>query len=153
MMESWGFTYKTCAFTWGKLTPNALGKMTSLMAQHGPTLRFLEKLCHFGLGYWCHGNPELCLLGTRGHPKRVDKSVANLVLAPRGEHSAKPPVVRDRIIQLMGDRPRVELFARPPVPEGWKAMGNELDGNFDIRDALTWHLSELGLGNWHGFCK
>lgn len=152
VMRSWGYKYKTCAFTWVKLTPNALGNMVGLMAKHGPTLRFLEKLFHFGLGYWTHANPEVCLLGTRGHPKRVDKTVPNLVLAPLGAHSAKPPVVRDRIVQLVGDLPRLELFARDVAP-GWDAMGNELEGNYDIRDALTWRAAELGISDWHGICS
>ena len=50
------------------------------------------------------------------------------VFAPkpgRGSHSRKPPVVRDNIVELLGDRPRVELFAREHPP-GWNAWGDEI---------------------------
>lgn len=41
------------------------------------------------------------------------------------EHSKKPDVVRERIIELVGDLPRVELFARQTT-EGWDCWGNEV---------------------------
>jgi site-specific DNA-methyltransferase (adenine-specific) len=40
-------------------------------------------------------------------------------------HSEKPPEVRERIVTLMGDIPRVELFARVKT-EGWSVWGNEV---------------------------
>ena len=40
-------------------------------------------------------------------------------------HSKKPNVVRDRIVELCGDIPRVELFARE-FAEGWDSWGDEL---------------------------
>jgi N6-adenosine-specific RNA methylase IME4 len=113
VIEAWGFTYKTVAFTWAKLNPSGNG----------------YKL---GMGFWTRGNAEICLLATRGHPKRQSKSVRQLVVAPVGEHSAKPPVVRDCIVELMGNVPRLELFARPPVPDGWDATGLDFDGR-DVR--------------------
>src|SRR5690606_18947548 len=42
-----------------------------------------------------------------------------------GQHSRKPPETRDRIVELYGDRSRVELFSREEV-EGWNAFGDEL---------------------------
>lgn len=116
LIKAWGFTYKTVAFTWVKQNPKGVG-------------------WKFGLGYWTRGNAEICLLATRGKPKRVSKNVAQLVIAPVGNHSAKPLEVRDRIVQLMGDLPRVELFARDEVP-GWVCLGNEITGN-DIREDLA----------------
>lgn len=44
---------------------------------------------------------------------------------PRGSHSRKPAIVRDRIVELLGDRKRVELFAREEVT-GWNAFGDEV---------------------------
>jgi N6-adenosine-specific RNA methylase IME4 len=71
---------------------------------------------------------ELCLLATVqkvGRPfKLLDAGVPQVVLAPRGGHSEKPPEVRDRIVRLYGDRPRIELFARARV-SGWNAWGQE----------------------------
>lgn len=40
-------------------------------------------------------------------------------------HSRKPAEVRERIVRLLGDVPRIELFARERVP-GWDAWGNEV---------------------------
>lgn len=94
-----------------------------------------------GLGYWTRGNPEICLLGTRGSPKRINKNVDNLVVANRGQHSAKPPEVREKIVELMGDLPRLEMFARPPVPTGWVATGLDYDG-LDIREFLCSQIDE-----------
>lgn len=107
VMEAWGFEFKTVAFTWVKLNPSGVG-------------------WHFGLGYHTHGNPEIVLLGTRGNSlKRMDKAIANLVIAPRGRHSAKPSIVRDRIERLYGEVSRLELFAREATPN-WARWGNEV---------------------------
>ena len=52
----------------------------------------------YGIGFWTRSNAEVCLLATSGH----------------------------KIIKLMGDQPRVELFARQQTP-GWDVWGNEVD--------------------------
>ena len=108
---AWGFRYKTCAFAWVKTTSQGKDAM--------------------GLGHWTRGNTEPCLLFTRGKPKRVDAGIRQVVLddsetifAPRGRHSAKPPEVRERIVRLMGDVPRLEMFARERTP-GWEVWGND----------------------------
>lgn len=107
VMAGWGFEFKTVAFTWTKLNPSGVG-------------------FHFGLGYWTRQNPELVLLGTRGKPKRIDNTIPNLVIHPRGEHSRKPDEVARRVVALMGDLPRIELFARRRM-DGWDAWGNEVE--------------------------
>ena len=104
VIESWGFTFKTVAFTWVKTRKNTY---------------------HFGGGNWTRSNPEICLLATRGHVSRVSASVPNLVVAPLEEHSKKPAEIRDRIVRLLGDMPRIELFARQHI-EGWDCWGNEV---------------------------
>lgn len=114
-IRSWGFEYKTVAFSWAKTTKSGLD-------------------WHMGNGYWTRANVELCLLATRGAPKRVSCAVRQLVTAPVGRHSAKPPEVRSRIVELMGDVSRIELFARERCL-GWTATGLELDGR-DLRDVL-----------------
>ena len=106
-IKAWGFKYKTCAFCWVKQNPSGVG-------------------IYSGLGHWVNGNAELCLLATRGHPKRTCKSVKQIVMAPRGRHSAKPKEVRDRIVALMGDdKTKIELFARE-YADGWDCWGNEV---------------------------
>ena len=106
-MRAWGFTYKTVAFCWSKVSKNS--KPIS------------------NLGKWTMGNVELCLLGVRGQPNkyRVDKSVKQLVIAERTRHSKKPDEVRKRITQAFGDLPRIELFARQHA-DGWDCWGNEV---------------------------
>lgn len=106
VISQWGFRYTTCAFTWVKLNPKGEG-------------------IYSGLGHWTNGNAELCLFAKKGSPKRIAKNVKQIVLAPRGRHSAKPPEVRSRIVRLLGDLPRIELFAREKS-QGWDAWGNEV---------------------------
>ncbi len=83
------------------------------------------------MGFWTRANTEDCLLATRGHPKRIDRSVRQLLISPRLKHSQKPPETRDRIVQLMGDIPRIELFARQKV-EGWDCWGNEVESDIAL---------------------
>ena len=104
-INEWGFTYKTCGFTWLKKNK-------------------IKDTPFVGLGYWTRSNAELCLLATKGKPKRVSKAVQQALYEPIEQHSKKPDSVRDRIVQLCGDLPRVELFARQPTP-GWDVFGND----------------------------
>jgi N6-adenosine-specific RNA methylase IME4 len=85
------------------------------------------------MGYWTRANPEICLLATRGHPKRLSASIPNLLVSPVRDHSRKPDIVRERIVALCGDVPRAELFARETVP-GWSAWGNEVRSDFALTD-------------------
>ena len=77
------------------------------------------------MGYWTRCNPEQCLLATKCKPKRISKSVKQLIISKRQEHSKKPDIIRDNIIELCGDIPRIELFARQRV-DGWDSWGDEL---------------------------
>ena len=106
VIEAWGFKYKTVGFTWAKTNRKSMGFFT-------------------GLGYWTRGNPEMCLLATKGRPKRISKSVAQLVVDIRREHSRKPDRIRNDIVNLCGDLPRIELFARQKT-QGWDVWGNEV---------------------------
>lgn len=112
VMRGWGFEYKTCAFSWMKANPYKLWA--------------LEEDVYMGLGYWTRANSEVCLLGTRGKPKRIDAGVRQGIIEPRREHSRKPDDIPNRIVQLMGDLPRLEMFARTQRP-GWDVWGNETD--------------------------
>ena len=106
VIESWGFKYKTVAFTWVKENKKADSFFT-------------------GLGYYTRSNPEMCLLATKGKPKRISKSVRQLVVSKLQEHSKKPDRIRNDIVELCGDKPRIELFARQKA-EGWDSWGNEV---------------------------
>jgi N6-adenosine-specific RNA methylase IME4 len=32
------------------------------------------------MGYWTRANPEMCLLATKGKPKRISKSVETIIV-------------------------------------------------------------------------
>lgn len=112
LIKAWGFSFKTVAFVWLKLN------------RKSPTW-------FYGLGYWTRGNAEICLLAKRGHPKRYSKSVHQFIISQVEEHSKKPDITREKIIELAGDLPRAELFARQKIP-GWDAWGNEVDSDFSL---------------------
>ena len=69
------------------------------------------------LGFWTRGNTEYCLFGTKVHIKK-SKKVSQVIISICKEHSRKPNEVRDKIIQLVGDLPRIELFVRQKF-DGW----------------------------------
>jgi N6-adenosine-specific RNA methylase IME4 len=112
VIEAWGFTYKTIAFQWLKLNKRGSGHF-------------------FGLGRWTRGNTEPCLLATRGKPIRVSASVSQIIETPLRRHSEKPDEARIKIVELLGDLPRVELFARTKTP-GWDVWGNEVESDLDL---------------------
>lgn len=67
----------------------------------------------------------MCLIGVKGKPLKVSNYVSSVIIHPKEEHSKKPNEVRNKIIELCGDLPRIELFARQQV-EGWDCWGNEV---------------------------
>ncbi|MCZ6638190.1 MAG: MT-A70 family methyltransferase [Alphaproteobacteria bacterium] len=105
VIEAWGFKYKTRGFLWVKENRKKGGYFV-------------------GKGYWTRCNPEDVFLATTGSPKRLDRGVEELVLAPLMEHSRKPAEIHRRIETFVGG-PRLELFARRPV-NGWTVWGNEI---------------------------
>jgi N6-adenosine-specific RNA methylase IME4 len=116
IFEAWGFRPVSLAFTWIKTKQDGNARM--------------------GIGFYTRSNSELCLLGIKGKMKVKSHKVMQTIISPVIKpHSSKPPIVRDKIIELFGDLPRVELFARPPIVDGWTMIGNEINGK-DIRDAL-----------------
>ena len=115
-IKAWGFDYKSIAFQWVKLNK-----------KNGKPF--------YGLGRWTRGNTEPCLLAVKGKPKRIDNSIFQLIQTPIERHSKKPDIVRQKIVQLVGDLPRIELFARQQVP-GWDAWGNQVgQSDFEVEPA------------------
>ena len=47
------------------------------------------------------------------------------------EHSKKPDIIRDNIVKIIGDVPRIELFARQKT-DGWDVFGNEIESDIRI---------------------
>lgn len=121
VIRAWGFKYKTCGFVWVKRTED--GKI------------------HCGMGHYTRGNAELCLIGTRGKLKRLNASISQIVESKIREHSKKPDIVRKLIVDLFGDLPRVELFARGDKSrdlydfnrfDGWDVWGNQVEGTIEL---------------------
>ena len=106
LISHWGFEYKTVAFTWVKRNK----KVGSWF---------------WGMGNWTRSNAELCLLATKGKPRRIAANVHSVVDTAIEGHSKKPDEVRRRIVRLIGDVPRIELFARE-ITEEWDVWGNEV---------------------------
>jgi len=109
VMTSWGFKYKTLGFSWIKTYEKS-------------------KTPVFGIGYYTKSNCEVCLLGIKGKMKPISNKISSVIISPRREHSRKPDEVRDKIIELFGDLPRIELFAREKTP-GWDVWGNEVESD------------------------
>lgn len=112
-IEAWGFQYKTCGFCWVKARASQLEMFDDHIDPH------------MTLGYWTRANSEVCLLATRGSPKRLNADVKQAIVEPRREHSRKPDCVYERIERLV-EGPYLELFARTRRP-GWTAWGNEVN--------------------------
>jgi N6-adenosine-specific RNA methylase IME4 len=113
VIEEWGFAYKTCGFAWIK-ADNTQADFFQ------PELKTEMKL-----GYWTRSNSEVCLLATRGKPKRMNADVRQAIVAPTREHSRKPDGIHERIERLVAG-PYLELFARQRRP-GWDVWGNQTD--------------------------
>ena len=115
VIKAWGFTYKTLGFSWLKVNKDG-----------SP---------FFGVGYYAKSNQEVCLLGVKGKAHSLVKSnkVSSVIVTPKTRHSEKPAIVRDKILQLFGDLPRIELFARQKT-EGWDVWGDEVEN--DIKPTL-----------------
>ena len=112
VIKAWGFTYKTFGFTWIKRNKKSEG-------------------IFMGCGSWTRANAEVCLLATKGKPKRMSASVRQVIISPREEHSKKPDEIRGRIVDLLGELPRVELFAREKT-DGWDSWGNEIFSDINL---------------------
>ena len=114
VIQSCGFEYKTVAFTWIKMNQNNMGVF-------------------FGVGYYTKSNAEICLLATKGNAHQLvkDNSISQVIMTPKTKHSRKPIECRERIVQMLGDLPRIELFARKEV-EGWDCWGNEVESDIEL---------------------
>ena len=101
LIQSLGFTYKT-NFVWVK-----------------PSM---------GLGQYFRGQHEICLFATKGRkptePKTDSKSIASVIHADKGRHSAKP-LESYELIEQRSKGGYLEIFARSER-EGWISWGNEV---------------------------
>lgn len=109
-IKSWGFIYKTAAFVWVKKNR----KSESLF---------------WGMGAYTRANTEICLIAIRKKTKAKQlvkrHDIHQIVMSPIEIHSKKPDIVRDKIVELLGDVSRIELFARQSTC-GWDCWGLEV---------------------------
>jgi N6-adenosine-specific RNA methylase IME4 len=114
LVNAWGFTIKNMnGFVWNKLTQ--------------------KNKPHFGMGFYTRAGSESVIIATKGKFKPLSHSVRAVFNADDQiqfegkaiKHSKKPPQVRDLIMELCGDRPRLEMFAREST-QGWDVFGNEV---------------------------
>ena len=116
IVEKWGFEYKTMA-TWIKR--------------------------HFGLGYWLRCQSEHLILATKGKPRTkfigpngaTGLNYSTVIIEPTHTYSVKPEASY-RMIEAMGEEPRLELFARKRR-EGWTQWGLELESELQTRIDLV----------------
>lgn len=105
-IKHWGFKYRTTGFVWIKKTK----KNTNF----------------WGGGYYTRSNAEICLIAIKGKGlKRLSASVHQIIESQREAHSKKPSETRNKIVELFGDVPKIELFARQQA-DGWDCWGDEL---------------------------
>jgi N6-adenosine-specific RNA methylase IME4 len=117
VIEAWGFTYKTIALVWVKRNK-------------------IKDSFFWGMGFWTRSNVEVCLLAVKGKPlPRISRSVHQIIYSPVRKHSQKPDEARDKIVQLLGDLPRIELFARGSLPLGWEGWGDAYEGDSNVSRA------------------
>jgi len=113
LIEAWGFEYKTIGFNWVKRNK-------------------IADSWFWGMGSWTRSNSEVCLIGVKGKPLRESRSIHSVLDDRVMKHSKKPTRVRDLIVELCGDVPRLEMFARESA-EGWDVFGNEAPNSIDIK--------------------
>lgn len=111
VMKAWGFEYKTAAFVWVKKNKKSNTNF-------------------WGMGAYTRANAEVCLIGiskgTKAKQQVINNGVHQILEAPIERHSKKPDLTKDKIVELLGDVPRIELFARQPS-NGWDVWGNEVE--------------------------
>ena len=111
-IKAWGFKYKTLGFSWIKTNKKS-------------------KTPVFGIGYYTKSNCEICLIGVKGKPIKISNKVSSVIIEDRDSHSKKPAIVRDKIVELCGDIPRLEMFARESAA-GWDVFDNESPDSIEI---------------------
>ncbi len=113
IIDAWGFTYRTKAWSWVKSNKNSMGFFT-------------------GMGHYTRANDEPCLLAVKGSMPVSNKGIQGLIFSPVREHSRKPDDQYRKIEALYPNKRYLELFARRRR-DGWDAFGNEVDGSIELK--------------------
>lgn len=123
VIEGWGFKFKGNFFAWVKQNK--------------------DETIFRGMGYHTRKNLELCVYGTRGAGigRPADRSISEIILAPRGKHSEKPVEAYERIETMYPGTRKIELFARN-TREGWHSWGNDPSYTNDVELRFTDSLDD-----------
>lgn len=107
LMRAWSFKFATVGFVWEKQRKNP--------------------------GFYTMSQCEMCLIGKRGKipSPRGSRNVPQFHSELRGQHSAKPAIIRDRIDAMFPTQMKLEMFARTSTP-GWDVFGNEVSSSIAI---------------------
>ncbi len=112
LMASWGFNFKTVGFVWNKVAKFTNGVNATVG-------KYTRKSCEF------------CFIGTKGKCLAKMHTQNQYFPEPKRKHSQKPDGIRDNILKMCGNLPRIELFAREKT-KGWDVCGNEINNDIDI---------------------
>lgn len=126
IIEAWGFEFRAVFLVWNKVA-----------RYYGRAPR--------SKSIYTRPNAELLLLAIRGSMPSLKAGASNVhsnvLLTRPDDHSHKPEVVRQLIVETFGDLPRIELFARQTEPD-WLAWGNEIAGSSTTGTALRGNLAQ-----------
>lgn len=124
--EAWGFCWIDRDEATGRLMP------IKTAARYVSSWAWLKD--RIITGYWNRGKHEILLIFTRGNPvapamgDQLPSWVeGEAVLAPLGDHSAKPEIFLEWIEKLWPNTPKIELNRRGPARPAWDAWGNEAE--------------------------
>lgn len=111
VMKDWGFDYKGVAYVWVKRNRKS-------------------DTPFWGMGRYTRKNAEFVLLGVKKNTIKAIRPLVHdshqIIFEPVREHSRKPDKIREEIVRVCGDIPRIELFARGKY-EGWDSWGDEVN--------------------------
>lgn len=189
LAEAWGFKVKNmCLFSWHKLNKHAERHINDWLSRWfddfndtpegadvdmiagADILTLIAEQTRMGLGNYTRSNVENVLVAVKGKGlPRLQADIKQMVMAPIGEHSAKPAEIREALEKLYGDVKRIELFSRSDAA-GWDHWGDETPSNSvelrpgvaiipandnheptaeQLRGHLAWLVRET-KGEWHG---
>jgi N6-adenosine-specific RNA methylase IME4 len=120
LIKAWGFRLVNMSgLVWNKLTVNDLPA--------------------FGMGFYTRAGSETVALAVKGKFKPNKRNVRAVFTSEQQiqfhakllSHSEKPKEVKDFLIDLVGDVPRLEMFAREET-KGWSVFGNEVENSIEI---------------------
>ena len=103
LLKYWGFNYKT-NMVWDKET--------------------------IGMGYWCRGQHEILLIGTKGEakPPEPENRFSSVFREKKTKHSKKPNEYYNMIEKMFPGKTLLEMFARQKINNNWNVWGNQAEG-------------------------